>query len=598
MLNTILKFSIQWRLLIIVLCCLLIGLGVYSALQLPIDAVPDITTNQVQINTVAPAFAPEEIEKYITFPIEVAMSSLPKKEEIRSISQFGLSQVTVIFDDNVDIYWARQLVLEKLLEAERELPSGVSPEMAPVSTGLGEIYQFTVETDEQSPTKYSPMELRTILDWQIKPQLRTVPGVIEVNSFGGMEKQYEVLVDPNKLLTYNITLREVIESLERNNINAGGAYLEKSGEQQLIRGVGLIRDVGDIENIVVASLHGKPIHINDVAKVGLGSQVRQGAATRDGKGETVMGITMLLKGENSRTVTQSVRERLEKVQQTLPPGVKINPFYDRTELVNKTVNTAATNLLEGGFLVILVLFLFLLQLKAGLVVSSVIPLAMLCAIIGMKQFGISANLMSLGAIDFGLIVDGAVVIVENIIRRLANERKRLDRRLTQPERMNMIHAATTEVYKPAFFGMLIIISAYIPILTLVGIEGKMFRPMAFTVIFALLGAVLLNVTLIPSLCAYFLKEPKKGHTHPVLDRLILAYESLLRQVIRHRYRTVGVVLIFVLISGALFFTLGSEFIPELDEGAIAINHARLKSCSLSESIRQTTLMENALKQFP
>ena len=456
MIERLLEFSIRYRMLVIVAGLLLAVAGLYSARQLPIDAVPDITSNQVQINTVAPAFAPEEMEKYVTFPIEVAISSLPRKEEIRSISQFGLSQVTVTFEEDVDIYWARQLVLERLAEAERELPPGVAPELGPISTGLGEIYQFTVErrpgstaSDLLPASSRLPgtgradelMDLRTILDWVIKPQLRTVPGVIEVNSFGGRERQYEVLVDPRRLVAYGLTLHRVIEALGHNNVNAGGAYLERGGEQQLLRGIGLIASIDDIENIVVATEHGTPVRVRDVASVGVGSQVRQGAATRDARGETVMGMAMLLKGENSGAVTKRVKERLAAVQKSLPPDVIIRPFYDRTQLVTQTVQTASRNLLEGGLLVVGVLFLFLLQIRAGLIVSSAIPLSMLVAIIGMNYFKISANLMSLGAIDFGLIVDGAVIIVENTVRRLATQRHLLGRALSADERLRLTRDA-------------------------------------------------------------------------------------------------------------------------------------------------------------
>ena len=620
MIERILGFSIKWRMLVAVGGLLLIGAGIYSAWQLPIDAQPDITSNQVQINTVAPAFGPLEMEKYITFPIEVAMSSLPRKDEIRSISQFGLSQVTVTFDDGVDVYWARQLALERLLEAQRELPPGVEPELAPISTGLGEIYQFTVDREQPlvkpgsktprgngpdptstgtlAPTMGELMDLRTILDWFIKPQLRTVPGVIEVNSFGGLEKQYEVLVDPAKLVSYGLTLRQVIEALERNNSNAGGAYLERGGEQQLLRGVGLIQSASDIENIAVASHGGTPVRVRDVARVGAGAQVRQGAATRDGKGEAVMGIAMLLKGENSRTVTERVRARLEQVQASLPPGVRINPFYDRTTLVDQTIRTATRNLIEGGLLVIGVLFLFLLQIRAGLIVSAAIPLSMLVAIIAMNYFGVSANLMSLGAIDFGLIVDGAVIIVENTVRRLGELSSRLGRPLTLVDRHGVTRSAAMEVLTPALFGVLIIITAYLPILTLRGIEGKMFRPMALTVIFALVGALVLSLTLIPALTAFFLKERREERRNPVLEIITRYYERILRTVMRHRAATVTAAAVFFVASAALFGVLGAEFLPDLDEGAIAVNHVRVKSVSLTEAVRQATLVERILQTLP
>jgi cobalt-zinc-cadmium resistance protein CzcA len=616
----ILDFSIRWRVLMLVVAIGIVGAGVYAALRVPIDAVPDITSNQVQINTVAPAFAPLEMERYVTFPIEVAMSSLPRKEEIRSISQFGLSQVTVTFADEVDIYWARQLVLERLLEAERELPPGVAPELAPVSTGLGEIYQFTVERalepavvegsadpDDREPLAPEAFpglsgdeltDLRTILDWYITPQLRTVPGVIEVNSYGGREKQYEVLVDPRRLAAHGLTLRQVIEGLERNNVNAGGAYLERGGEQQIVRGVGLIQSIHDIETIVVAAHGGTPIRIRDIGQVAVGSEIRQGAATRDGRGETVIGVAMLLKGENSRTVTEAVRERLQTIQRSLPPGIVVRPFYDRTELVNKTIRTAAINLIEGGVLVTGILFLFLLQLRAGLIVSSAIPLSMLLAVIVMWWFGLSANLMSLGAIDFGLIVDGAVIIVENTVRRLEEERNRAGGVLSEAARLAITRGAALEVLEPALFGMLIIIAAYLPILTLGGIEGRMFRPMAYTVVAALAGALLLSVTVVPALSALFLRTSGKERENRVLHRLRMQYALLLRRSIQNRALTVSGATAFCLICAAFFPLLGSEFLPELDEGALAVNHVRVKSVSLTESIRQTQMVERTLKSIP
>lgn len=620
MIERILDFSIRWRVLMLVVAAGIVAAGMYAALRLPIDAVPDITSNQVQINTLAPGFAPEEMERYVTFPIEVAMSTVPRKEEIRSISQFGLSQVTVTFADDVDIYWARQLVLERLLEAERELPPGVSPELAPVSTGLGEIYQFTVERDEQATAASAQLtfdaateangtgfpglsgdeltDLRTILDWYITPQLRTVPGVIEVNSYGGREKQYEVLVDPRRLSARGLTLRQVVEALERNNRNAGGAYLERGGEQQIIRGVGLIQSLQDVENIVVAAHNGTPVFVRDVARVQVGSEIRQGAATRDGRGETVIGVAMLLKGENSRTVTEAVRERLEAVQRTLPPGIVIRPFYDRTVLVNNTIRTAATNLIEGGLLVIGILFLFLLQLRAGLIVSAAIPLSMLIAIMVMWRFNISANLMSLGAIDFGLIVDGAVIIVENTVRRLAEARHRAGQALDEGRRLAITREAAVEVLKPALFGMVIIIAAYLPIITLGGTEGRMFRPMAYTVIAALVGALILSVTVIPAFSAMFLKVPKKERENRALDWLRTRYGRVLRNALDHRAATVGAALAFCAICGVLATLLGTEFLPDLDEGALVVNHVRVKSVALTESVRQTAIVENTLKKFP
>ena len=587
MVDQLIAWSIRWRLFIVLLALGLVGAGIYAAIALPIDAVPDVTTNQVQINAVAPAFTPLEMEQYVTSPIEVAMSSLPRKEEIRSISQFGLSQVTIVFPDDADLYAARQLVLERLRDVERDLPPGVAPDLAPISTGLGEIYQFTVE-DVTGHNRYSLMERRTLLDWFIKPQLRTVPGVIEVNSFGGEEQQYEVLVDPAKLTGYGLSLRQVIDALSQNNINVGGAYLEHGGEQELIRGVGLIQSERDIGNVVLTSHQGTPVFVSSVAEVRRGAQIRQGAATRDGKGETVMGIAMMLKGENSRAVAQRVSDRLQQVQKALPVGVKIEPFYNRGTLVDRTILTASRNLIEGGLVVMAVLFLFLFQIRAGLIVSSAIPLAMLAAIIGMRYFGISANLMSLGAIDFGLVVDAAVIIVENCVRRLAEKRHELGRALSGEERRGTIREASVEVRRAGQVGEILIIAAYLPIVSLAGIEGKMFRPMAFTVIFALAGALVLSLTLIPALSALILREPRRTSKagpqetafeadNPIVRFVRRLYAPLLRIAMRHRRLTAVASVLFVVGCGALFPYLGAEFLPKLDEGAIAINVNRLPS---------------------
>lgn len=620
MIDRILHFSIQNRLLMMVFGIILIGLGINEALKLPIDAVPDITTNQVQINTVVPALSPLEVEKFVTLPLEIALSSLPRKEEIRSLSKFGLSQVTVIFDDRTDIYWARQQVLERLLEAKELLPEGAQPQMAPISTGLGEIFQFTVEADGRWKNRYTLADLRTILDWNIKRQLLPIEGVIEVNSFGGLEKQYEVLVDPAKLLSYGITLQQVFEALKRNNQNVGGAYLVQGGEQILLRGIGLVQSLSDIGNIVVANNHHQPIFLKDIARIRYGAQIRQGASTKDGKGEVVAGIVMMLKGANSRTVVEKVKAKLPEIQKSLPEGVVIKPYYDRTELVKKTIHTAVKNLVEGGLLVIALLFLFLLQLRAGLIVSSVIPLSMLFAVIGMNRFGIPASLMSLGAIDFGLIVDASVIIVENCVRRLAETRHKLGRTLTDAERQKIIYDAAVEVRKASQFGELIILSAYIPILTLTGIEGKMFKPMALTVILALTGALFLSLTVVPALCALFLKEAvgsvslplrflrPKGQTepqkeksddeNPLVEWLKRRYEPLLRKAIRHPAIVTGAASVFVIGCLAIFPFLGAEFLPELDEGALVVNTVRLPSASLDETIRQSLHIERILKRFP
>lgn len=592
MIEHILRFSIKQRVFVVIFAILLIAGGLFAATELPIDAVPDITNKQVQINVKAPALGPEDVERQITFPLEVALASLPRREEMRSISQFGLSQVTVIFADDVDIYWARQLVNERVQDAKESLPPGVQVELSPVSTGLGEIYYVALDGPQ------TLMERRSMMDWIVAPQLRTVPGLAEVNTFGGEAKQYQVSVDPQKLIAHRLTMREVFEALERGNRNAGGAYITRGAEQQVIKGSGLVRSLDDIRNVVVAAENGTPVYIRDVAEVGYGAAVRQGAVTRNGEGEQVYGITLLLLGENGRVVVERVKDRIKEIRKSLPEGTQLNGFLDRSALINRTLNTAVQNLSEGGILVIVVLFLFLLQIQAGFIVSSAIPLSMLIAIIGMKQFGVSANLMSLGAIDFGLIVDGAVIIVENTIRLLAERRKQLGRDLTQGEREDTIQRAAAEVLKPAIFGMGIIIAAYIPILTLVGVEGKMFRPMGQTVIMALIGALVLSLTLIPALCAFFLKVKEEKH-NPVVERLTHWYEPALKWVMARRVLTTSIAAVFFVICASLFPLLGSEFIPKLDEGSLAISAVYPPSISLEEVVKRAGVVERVLKQkFP
>jgi heavy metal efflux system protein len=594
MMNRIVDFSIHHRFLIILAALLLVVGGVYAATTLPIDAVPDISQKQVVINTYAPALGPEEVERQITVPIEVSLAGLPRLQELRSISQFGLSQVTAVFADDADIYFARQIVNERLSEAKEQLPPGVDPpQLAPISTGLGEIYYVFVEGDG-----YSLMDRRTLLDWQVKPRLLTVPGIIEVNSFGGHVKQYQVLADPEKLRSYGLTLENLRQSLEKNNRNAGGAYVRKENEQQLVQGIGVVQSLDDIRNIVLTAERGAPVLVRDVARVEFGPALRQGSMTKDGKGEAVAAIAVMLMGENSRTVTERVKERVAEIQKEMPPGIKLVGFLDRTTLVEETLDTAGHNLLHGGVLVVLVLFLFLLQLRAGLIVSSIIPLAMLTAIIGMNYYGVSANLMSLGAIDFGLIVDAAVIIVENCVRRLAELRKQLARPLTHEERLETIRDATLQVRSASQFGEMIIIAAYIPVLTLIGVEGRMFRPMAFTVIFALVGALILSLTLIPALCATFLREGS-DRENPVVEWLQHRYLPLLRRAVRYRYATVGGALVLFVACASLFPRLGSEFIPKLDEGAICINPGYLPGISVETAMERATLAERViLQKFP
>jgi cobalt-zinc-cadmium resistance protein CzcA len=593
MINKIMRFSIEQRFFVVLLSIGLLIAGVYNAINLPIDAVPDITNRQVQLNTVAPALAPEEVERQITFPLEVEFAGIPGLKETRSISQFGLSQVTLIFEDNVDIYFARQLVLERLQSAREELPPGLAPpEMGPVSTGLGEVYYVIVQGPQDL------MEKRSLLDFVVKPQLRTVPGLVEVNEFGGLKKQFQVVVDPQKLAARGLTIRDVQEALEANNANAGGGYLQKGQEQQLVRGVGVIRNEADIENIVLTAENGVPVMVRDVAQVTTGGQIRQGAVTMNGEGEAVVGIAMLLLGENGRIVVDRVKDRVQQIEKSLPAGTKLVGFMDRSELIERTMQTAIRNLTEGGLLVIAVLFLFLLQLRAGLIVSSVIPLAMLIAIIGMRYFNVSANLMSLGAIDFGLIVDAAVIIVENVVRRLAELRHHLGRELTEDERINEVYEGAVEVRTASQFGEFIIIAAYLPILSLVGIEGKMFRPMGLTVIMALAGAMLLSMTLVPALCAYFLKA-KEEKESPIVRVAAKGYAPALQWAIGHRVPVVGAALVFFLACASLFPRLGSEFIPQLDEGALAIQSGYPPSMSLETAIERSTYMEGVLKKsFP
>ncbi|MEW6296340.1 MAG: CusA/CzcA family heavy metal efflux RND transporter, partial [Thermodesulfobacteriota bacterium] len=595
MLNRVFEFSLRNRLLIVFLTLFIIGLGVYSLQQLPIDAVPDVTPNQVQILTNAPGLGPVEVERFITFPVETAMSGLPGIELIRSVSRFGLSAVTVYFREDMDIYFCRRLIMERLPAAREAIARGLgTPEMGPISTGLGEIYQFEVKGEG-----YSLMELRSILEWDIAFQLKSVPGVVEVNAYGGELKTYEVQLDADQLVAYALPIGQVFEALERNNANAGGAYIEHNQEQYLIRGEGLVQNLRDIENIVVAARDGgTPIYIRHLGRVAFAPMVRQGAVTRDGEGEVVTGVVMMLMGENSRVVVNRVKEKIEEIKKSLPPGVTIDPYYDRTELVRKTIKTVSKNLSEGALFVIVVLFVLLGNLRAGLIVASAIPLSMLVAFAVMNHAGISGNLMSLGAIDFGLIVDAAVIIVENCVRVLNERRAEFGRALTKEERIRTILDASVEVRRASLFGEMIIIAAYIPILTLEGIEGKMFRPMALTVIFALTGALILSFTVIPMLASFFLREGT-AEKEPFLIRWAkAAYLPIVRKTVAHPAITTAVALGVFLLSLLLVPFMGAEFIPRLDEGALALQAWRLPSISLEESVRNTTMVEKILRQFP
>ncbi|MGH7528703.1 MAG: efflux RND transporter permease subunit [Gemmatimonadales bacterium] len=597
MIERTLEWALRNRGIVLVLSAALVLGGLAAMRGLPIDAVPDVTNVQVQVLTTAPALGPEEIERFVTTPVELAMSGLPGLVEVRSVSKFGLSAVTVVFEDGTDIYFARQLVNERVQAAREAIPPGYGePEMGPITTGLGEIYQFTVRGDGQSS-----MELRTILEWEIAPRLRTVPGVIEVNSFGGELKTYEVQLYPERLAQYHISLTEVFEALERNNANAGGAYIEKNAEQYLIRGEGLIGSLEDVGNIVVTAdpTDGTPVFIRQLADVQFAPMVRQGAVTQDGRGEAVTGIVLMLLGANSREVVNRVKESVNEMQPALAKlNVTIEPFYDRTDLVRKTITTVAKNLIEGALLVVVVLFLMLRNLRAGLIVASAIPLSMLFAFIGMRFLGISGNLMSLGAIDFGIIVDGAVIVIENAVRLIAHRSHELGRALTPEERNATVLRSTREVLRSTVFGVTTISIVYLPILSLVGIEGKMFRPMALTVLLALAGSLVLALTLTPVLASLFLPGRLSEEESPIVRWARKVYEPWLARAMRRPRLATGMAGGLFLVSLGIAPFLGAEFVPRLDEGALALQAWRLPSVSLEESIRQTGELERVLKRFP
>ncbi|MFZ1322230.1 MAG: CusA/CzcA family heavy metal efflux RND transporter [Ignavibacteria bacterium] len=603
MINKIIAFSIKQKLVIGFLVLILILLGIYSSIKLPIDAVPDITNNQIQIITSSPTLSATEVERFITYPVEIAMKSLPDIIEMRSISKFGISVVTVVFEDNIDTYFARNLVFQKLVEAEENMPAGLGkPEMAPVSTGLGEIYQYIVRPENLNDTTYSDMELRTIQDWVVKRQLLGTEGVAEVNSFGGFEQQYHILVNPDKLKSFDLTLREVFDAVLKNNSNVGGGYIEKNSDQYSIRGIGLIEKIDDLDNIVIKTIHGIPVYLNQIAEIEYGKGLRVGGVTQDGNGEVVAGIVMMLKGANSREVAQRVHEKISEIKKTLPDGVTIDEFYNRENLIDSTINTVKTNLIEGGVIVIFVLVLLLGNLRAGFIVASVIPLSMLFAIIMMNIFNVSGNLMSLGAIDFGLIVDGAVIIVESVLVALSAKIYLNNDPKSTTEFDETIYKASTGIIKSAVFGVLIIIVVYLPIFALGGIEGKMFKPMAFTVGFALVGALILSITYVPMMCSLILKK-NMSEKETIADKIMKGLKNLytpsLEFALRNKILTVSAALIFLMISLISFTNLGGEFIPKLDEGDLAYQIVRIPGVSLTESINIGTQIEKVLmNKFP
>ena len=589
--NRLVEFALHNRFLVLVFLLVVTGVGIWSIQVLPVDAVPDITPNQVMILTSAQGLGPVEVERFITFPVETSMSGLPGVTEIRSISRFGLSAVTVFFEEGMDTYFTRRLVMERLPQAREMIPPGFGqPEMGPISTGLGEIYQFEVRGQGKSL-----MELRSILEWDIAPQLRTVPGVVEINSYGGELKTYEVQLDASRLTSYNISLSKVFEALERNNFNSGGGYIEHNQEQYVVRGEGLVGSLEDIGNIVVgATADGTPIYIKNLGDVEFAPMLRQGAATRDGRGEVVTGVVMMLIDANSRVVAQSVASKLQQIQKTLPPGVNVDTFYDRTSLVQKTIKTVEENLFLGAALVIVVLLLLLGNLRGALIVASAIPLSMLVAFTGMVATGISGNLMSLGAIDFGLIVDGSVVMVENIVRHLGEARHAEPKKSTT----QTILDAGREVARPVFFAVLIILVVYVPILTLQGVEGKMFRPMAWTVIFALAGSLIFALTAMPVFSSFFLRG-KVAETEPRVIHWIKAkYRPWLGRALSRPGLTAAITAATFALGVVLVLFMGAEFIPRLDEGTLALQAWRLPSVDLSESVKSTTLIEKILKRFP
>ncbi|MEN8206407.1 MAG: CusA/CzcA family heavy metal efflux RND transporter [Pseudomonadota bacterium] len=594
MLNRIIAASLAHRWLVLIITLGVVALGAYNFDRLPIDAVPDITNVQVQINTEAPGYSPLEAEQRITFSVETAMAGLPRLAETRSVSRYGLSQVTVVFEDGTDIYWARQLISERLVEVKDRLPEGIEPAMGPIATGLGEIFMYTVTAADPA---ISAMDLRTVQDWIVRPQLRQTPGVVEVNTIGGYTKQFHVLPDPDRLLAFDLTLQNLMVALARNNLNTGAGYIERFGAQYLIHSPGQLANLDDIRDITVAKRDGVPIHLHDVAEVTLGHELRTGAATQDGK-EVVLGTVFMLVGENSRIVARATAERLEAIKPSLPEGVELNPLYDRTTLVDKTIATVQKNLAEGALLVIAVLLLLLGNWRAALVTAAVIPVAMLMTVTGMVEAQVSGNLMSLGALDFGLIVDGAVIIVENCLHQLGVYQRMHGSLPDLKERLRIVREATVEVIRPSVFGVLIILIVYIPIFALTGVEGKMFHPMAFTVVTALLAALVLSVTAVPAAVALFVSGRVKDKDNFVMGGLRRLYEPVLRGVLTYRWPVVAFAVVLVLLSGIYATRMGTEFVPNLDEGDMAVHALRIPGTSLTQAVGMQAALETRLSEFP
>jgi len=601
MIDALLRFSIARRWIVMFFAIGIIAAGVFSYQRLPIDAVPDITNVQVQINTSAPGYSPLEVEQRITYSVEVAVSGLPNLEYTRSLSRYGLSQVTVIFKDGTDIYWARNLINERLQQVRSQLPSGVEPAMGPIATGLGEIFLYTVHADEKARQPdglpYDATALRTLQDWVIRPQLRQVPGVTEVNTIGGFEKQFHVTPDPARLLAYGLSFSDMVQALQKNNANVGAGYIERNGEQLLIRSPGQVADIPAIEKVIVAHRAGVPITVRDVAEVAYGKQLRTGAATRDGE-ETVLGTAVMLIGDNSRTVSKAVADKLAEINKTLPQGVTADAVYNRTVLVNKTIATVQKNLLEGAVLVVAVLLLMLGNVRAALLTAMVIPLSMLILMTSMVETKVSANLMSLGALDFGLIVDGAVIIVENCILRMAERQHHLGRLMTLDERLHTTFAATREVFTPSFISVLVVVLVNLPILALTGVEGKMFQPMALAVIMALLAAVVLSLTFVPAAVALLLRGRIEEKENFIVRHAKRIYAPVLEVALRLRLVFVAGALAFVVLCGWVASRMGSEFIPSLDEGDLAVQALRIPGTSLTQSLDMQFQLERAVMEVP
>ncbi len=601
MLERILRFAIHQRWLVLLMVLGMAALGAYNYQRLPIDAVPDITNVQVQINAEAPGYSPLEAEQRVSFPIETAMAGLPNLEQTRSLSRYGLSQVTVIFQDGTDIYFARQLANERIQEARSQLPPGVEPEMGPIATGLGEIFMWIVEPKEGARkadgSEYTSTDLRTIQDWIVRPQLRNVAGVTEINTIGGYLKQFHVTPDPAKLISYGLSFHDVLEALARNNANIGAGYIEKNGEQYLIRAPGQVSTLEEIRDIVIRTDSDVPIRIKDVGEVVMGKELRTGAATENGR-EVVLGTVFMLLGENSRTVSQRVAVKLAEVNRSLPEGVTAKTVYDRTTLVNRTIETVSKNLLEGAALVVAVLLALLGNWRAALLTAAVIPLSMLFLITGMVENKVSANLMSLGALDFGLIVDGGVIIVENCLRRMALEQHRLGRLLDRAERFETVFEATREVFKPSLVSVVVVALVNIPIFTLTGVEGKMFHPMAFTVVVALLGALILSVSFLPAAVAIFVTGKVEEKENRLMRWARAAYRPALDFALRNPLPTVGAAFALVVLSALLATRMGAEFIPNLNEGDIAMHALRIPGTSLTQAIEMQQTLEKRIKAFP